>query len=375
MANIFKTPREIVIEMCADYKNLTGLDLSPDDTNREEIIKMWTYAGAISMMRSDLRRTYDDNFPASSSTEGLIKHLSSRQMSDRIQPQSSTGIVRITGVDGTAIPLNQQIKRKLDGKIYTSIQNGTISGGFVDLSFQSVLTGADQNMDQLDQEFSLVIPVVGADTACFNQTQFLSGRDLETPGEMLGRIQHHDRDDNSGGNLTAYEAFAAAASSQVVTATAIKNPRGIGTVNTVITSGTTDIESAVRNGVPVLRLPSSDLLTIVQNYILSKNPTTDDHLTIAPTETPFNATIKFSLYDETLRTIVASEITKLAQIYIYQARSSQTIYPTELERRIDASVGDLIKQRFVENFSVGSPEYTLGNSSLLVPSTITTTTM
>ena len=360
--------------MLSDYKNLTGVNLSPDDLNREEVIKFWTFAGAISMARSELRRYYDDIFPASSSVEGLEKHLSARMMPSRKLPQPSTGVVRITGTNGVAIPIGTNIKLKLDGKIYTSISNGTISGGFVDITFQSVLTGAAQNMDQLNQEFSLTVPIVGVDQACFNQTQFLSGRDLETSGEMLARIQENDRDDNSGGNLAAYEAWALAASPQVVTATAIKTPRGIGTVNTVITSGTTDIESSVRNGQPVLRLPSATLINTVQSYITSKNPVTDDHLTVAPTETPFNLTVKFSLYDETLRSLVSAEISNLAKIYVYQARPGQFIYPTELEKRIDASIGDLILQREVSNFSGGTASYQLGIAELLVLNTITLTT-
>lgn len=368
----FKTQPEIEAELLADFKSITGIDLSPDDVSREEVIKIKTYSGALSHFYARLQRVEDDFYPESASTEGLIKHLAAKGLQTQIAAQPSSGTIRLTGTAGTVIPAGTQVKYSLNGAVYVSQASATLDGtGQALVLFKSLSAGQAYNIAQLSQSFSLVTPIVNVDNACTNTTQFTNGRDLETPAEMLARIQEHDRNDDTGGNLVAYERFAKAASPLVVTATPQKNPRGPGTVNTVITSGTTDIEGAVRAGVPVTRLPSSDLLAAVQAYIIAENPTTDDHQTVGPTEAPFDVTVTYALYDETLRDTTDVEIQKVAKIYIYEAVPAQVLNPTDLERRIDQSIGHLISFRRVSNFGGASPRYTVPGSTILVPGTIT----
>lgn len=375
MAEIFKTPLEIVNEMLEDLEAITGVALSATDFSREEVIKMWTQAGAISMARARIRRTYDDFFPQSASEEALEKHLAARQLPDRSQAQKSTGVIRHTGTDGVSIGIGTQVRRRSDGSVFQAITAGVVASGVLDLTYESVSTGANQNLDVTGQVFDMITVIAGVDSTATNQTFFLSGRDLETAAEMLERIEAHDRNDDSGGNLVAYETWAREASPQVVRAKSIKHPRGVGTVDTIITSGTTDIETAVRNGDAVTRLPSNTLIDLVQAYILEKNPTTDDHETVAPTEVALNVTIAFDLYDEALRPSVETEIEILTKVFLYEAQPSEVLHPTELERRIDRRVGHLIEARRVSDFSGGGPTYTVPSDKLLIPGTITQTTM
>lgn len=371
MPNVFKTPTEILAEMLADYKGLTGIEFGVNDLHREEVIKMMPLAGALSMQRAELQRVDDDTYPASSSEEGLEKHLKAKQLPDRAEAQPSSGVIRFTGDDGVNIPANfTQVRRLLDGKVYVAIGSAVITGGFADVTFQSLLKGSAQNIDALEQSFQLITPISGVDASCKNQTQFRSGRDRETPAEMLERIQAADRQDDTGGNIPAYEGWAKEADDRVVTARALKNPRGAGTVDTVITAGTSDIAAAVEAGQPVLRLPSQDLVDVVQAYILLKNPTTDDHQTVIPEEQAFNITVHYSLLDEALRSSVDVTIMKLAKVFIYEARSGDVLHPTDLERRIDETVGHLIDERRVSNFGA-SPEYQVPNAKILTPGTIT----
>lgn len=375
MSEIFVAPADVMTDMLTDHKSISGVDLSPTDVSREEVIKYLVVAGAISSMTSQAQRSFDDGFPGSASETGLEQHLQARELPPRIDAQPSVGTIRQTGTNGTVINIGAQISRDSDGSVFIAITSGTISGGHVDITFQSAQNGASQNLDTLSQTFTLLTSIPGADTSVMNTTQFLDGRDQETPDEMLARIVAHDQDENTGGNLAAYEAWAKAASPSVVTATAIKQPRGANTVNTVITSGTTDIATAVRNGDSITRLPSDDLITAVQAYILTLNPVTDDHETVAPTEEAFNSTIRFDLYDETQRSLVETEITILWKIFIYSAAPNQKLLPTDLERQIDADIGHLLAARRVETFGGSDLSYTVPASMLETPGTLTMTAM
>ncbi|MGZ3687133.1 MAG: baseplate J/gp47 family protein [Bdellovibrionota bacterium] len=369
----FRTQADIEADMLADLDALTGLKLSQTDVSREEVIKIKQQAIAFSHAYASIDRVADDGFPGSASVQALVDHLAARQMPGREGAQPSVGTIQHTGTIGTVILAGNRVRQKSTGKLFYLLANATIDGtGQILASYNSVLSGQDQNVDVVDDAFEMVAPQTNIDNACTNTTRFLDGRDLETPEEMLARIQIHDQNLDTGGNLVAYERFAHEASPAVVSAQAIKTPRGPNTVNTVITSGTTDIVAAVEAGVPVERVPSGDLIALVQAYILTKNPVTDDHLTIAPTEDAFDTTVQYDLYDETLRPTVDAAITVVWKIFVYTALSGQDVDPTTLERQIDAKVGHLIKRRRVLDFGGGGePEYTVPQGHLITPGVLT----
>jgi uncharacterized phage protein gp47/JayE len=368
----FRSPSEIEADMLADLEALTGLKLSSSDVSREEVIKIKQMSIALSHATAQIDRAADDFFPGSATLQALRKHLQTRQMPDQELAQPSKGTIEHTGVAGTVILAGNRVRQKSSGKLFFLLADATIGlGGTVDALYQSVLSGSDQNVDVVNDDFEMVSPQANVDDACTNITRFLDGRDDETAAEILARIQAHDQGENTGGNLEAYEAFAKAASDAVVTAKSIKAPRGPDTVDTVITAGTTDIEAAVRSGNAVERVPSDALVATVQAYIVARNPTTDDHQTVKPIEDNFDSTITYDLFDETQRTAVDAEITKIWQIFVYSAKSDETVDPTTLERQIDGSVGHLIVRRRVSNFGGGSPQYTVPSGHILKPHTLT----
>jgi uncharacterized phage protein gp47/JayE len=378
MANYFKQTSDIVQEMCDDFQAITGTTLDKNDVTDERVAKFYPFAGALSTFYAKLQQVYDNIFPASSDEESLRRDLAARQLADQKQPQSSNGKIKITGTNGTVVPAGSQIKRLLDGAIYVTQASATIGSvvsGYVEVTVESAETGADKNLDQLNQPFTLISTISGADQDCVNTTQLLDGRDLETADEMLVRIQIHDRDENSGGNLAAYEAWARESNAEVVTAKAIKQPRGPSTVDVVITSGTTDIAAAVNNDEAVTRLPSNDLIAAVQTYIEGLNPVTDDVLVLGPTEQSFNVTMTYKLYNDSPanRSSAEQQLLKIIKIFIYSAQSQQTISPTDLERSIDTFMADLLKERTVANFDGLVAAYTVPDDAILSPGTITIT--
>jgi hypothetical protein len=369
----FKTRAEIVNDMLQDYFEITGEQLSPSDLSHELVLKAWTFAGAISSLYSDITQARDDIWPGSAGTDGLINHLAERLLPTQIAAQPSVGVLRITGTVGSTIPAGLTVKRALTGDQFIG-QGPWVVGasGHTDVPFESLLAGQAYNVDAVGETFNLLSAPAGLDANCTNTVPFRDGRDLETPEEMLARIEAHDLSDDTGGNLVAYERLAQEASNQVVSATGVKNPRGPDTVNVIITSGTTDIETAIRNGQAVVRVPSSPLLAVVQAYVAARNPTTDDFLAVAPTEATFPVTINYNLYDESGRAAVDAEIVIQTKIFLYSAKSAQVIQPTQLERQIDSVVGHLMSARRVGNFGGGSPAYTVPAGTLLTPGTITT---
>lgn len=366
--------------MCDKYQTITQVVLSPDDKDDPRVAKFWADAGALSMAYADLQKTTNNIFPASADEESLRKHLRARLLPDREQPQQSSGQIAWTGATpGLAVGTTLQVKRLSDGLIFQCIQPGTVAGdGSLALYFQAIDTGNVTNLESLGQPFQVITPIAGLPPACTNSTKFLNGRDLETPPEMLARIQAHDQDENSGGNAAAYEAWAHAASPEVVTAKAIKLARGSDTVDVVITSGTTDIAGAIALNQPVVRTPSAPLIAAVQAYIAAQNPITDDVLVKAPTEVAFNSTVLFSLYNESPanRTYVNGIITNLWKVFVYEAQSLDVLTPTALERIVDANIGSLLSGRQVGPFgSGGATAVQVPSGQLFVPGTLTLGTL
>lgn len=374
MAEIFKSTRQIAQEMCDDYKAITGITKTPDQIDDTDVIKFLTDAAAISSFYSSAQNILNDFFPQTASEEALRRHLNSRGLPPQIQPQTSKGQLTITGTAGSVIGLGTQAARASDGKVYSAIQAGIIGvGGTIVLFFESLETGNVLNIDSDNQPFTITTPIAGVLPASTSFSKFLDGRDLETPEEMLARIEIQDRDDDTGGNYVAYSRFAKEASNEVVTATVIRYARGIDTVDVIITSGTSDISAAVEAEQPVTRLPSGALIAIVQSYIELQNPITDDVLVRAPTEQNFDVTVNYTLLNDTLinRSYAESEMNKVVKTFIYSAKSGDVISPTDLERLIDKRIGDLIKERNVENFAGAVSKFTVPNDKILTPNIIT----
>mgnify|MGYP000710596944 CR=1 FL=1 len=373
MVDVFKSKDVIVQEMLDDFESITGTKLGVYDLGYEEVIKMHTYAGAISSFYASLQEAANEIHPQSSSIEGLVKHLKSRELSDRIPSQFSYGKIKHTGLEGTTIPIGTRVKRKADGRIFEAIESKNIADTLeIEVSYISILKGQDNNIVELEQEFELVVPIPDIDSLCINTTSFVDARNIESQSEMLSRIEEHDKRENSGGNPVAYEKWAKEASAQVVTAKTYKHVRGVSTVDTVITSGTTDIDAAVENNLPVTRIPSEELIEIVQEYISFENPTTDDHQTFAPTEEEFDTSIYYELYDESLRFAIDIEMEKIWKKFVYKVIASQKIYPTDLEKLIDNRLSNLIKHRRVSDFTLDS-FYLVPDRTLLIPGTLTLT--
>lgn len=379
MANVFKDLPTIVQEMLDKFQTITGVTLSSSQLDDDNVIKAYTYAAGMSGLYAQLQRLANDTFPtAQASISALNSMCSARSISTQIQAQPSHMQIQFTFSAAATVGVGVQVQRVSDGALYQTIQSGSGDAtNPVTLFVESLLSGNVYNSDQLNQPFALTQALAGVNTSCQNVSYGLDGRDIETAAEQAARIVAHDQSDNTGGNVVWYQETALAASNEVVTANAIRLNRGPDTVDVVITSGTTNISAAIQAGQPVVRLPSTDLIAVVQAYIASLNPTTDDVLVLAPTESSFDVTFNFSLYTETTanRAYVNGQITQVIQIYLYEALSGSTITPTALERLVDQSVGSYLSQRECLPLGSSTREYVIPNNVILKPGTLTLGTM
>jgi|GEM_PF-6765334 len=372
---MFKTSQEILNDMLASYKQVTGIDVNPNDLGDEVVIKSLPYANVMSVFYAKLEMVKDARHPNSSNPSDLVKHLASRFLPVRRQPSQSQGQIGFVSKDNfqnILFPIGVRVIRSSTGEVYISTQEGLSDNtGNVTILFRSERSGQALNIDKIDEIFSVEGDLAGYDKEGSSITVFADGRDLESPTEMLERINEYDRKLNTGGNLPAYEQFAKDADPSVVTATAIKHPRGVSTVDVVITSGTTDIEGAVRANLPVVRIPSLDLIATVQTYVSTQKPTTDDFLTRGPTEAEFDTTISYRPESQDDIPFIEEEIRKLWEIFVYSAKSGSRIEPTELERRIDQSLGARVPYRRVSDFTVDNYYKDISDENILKPGILT----
>lgn len=369
---MFESVDSFLQAMVDDYNEITGESVAITDIDHEAVIKLLPVAGGLSMLSARLSSVNDNIHPQLSDDESIKQHLISRGLEARIDAQTSTGRITHTGDEGTQIISGvTRVKYLATGKSYVARESVAIpASGSVDVLYESVDAGQINNILNTGQQFELVVSTQGLDSECVNATSFVDARDEESLSEVIRRIKEHDLRENTGGNLVAYEKWASEASTQVVSAKSYKNPRGLDTVDTIITSGTSDIDSAVDNNETIIRTPSAELVALVQAYIIERNPATDNHLTVAPLFADFDTTLTIEFYDENLRDVILVEIDKIWKKFVYKLQPSDVVYPTALEILIDNRFGTFIKYRRVENFTA-EPFYTVPDRTLLNPGTLT----
>jgi hypothetical protein len=135
------------------------------------------------------------------------------------------------------------------------------------------------------------------------------GSDIETDDSYRARLLSREQQPPAGGNETDYPNFAFLADTSVRSAFIRRFGRGLGTVDVYITTGTTDIDTAVTQGIPIVRIPSSIVLANVQAYYDAHVPLTDCPAVYAPSEVAVNVTVNVDLASGLSLTSVPSDPT------------------------------------------------------------------
>lgn len=318
----FKTPEQVAEEYLVNLKTLKP-EVDTSQTDSDWVVRGKTVGGVISGAYADQRKIADDAFPQSARREALARHLDLYFGSGFRDATAAVGTVSVTGTVGTVYSVGTEFVYQPNGNSYQSTESLTLTGSTGEIPVQSVATGQSQNL-LAGASLTLPSPPAGSSNLANALTNLSDGRNEETNEEASARILTRVRFPIAGGTETDYEQFAIDADPSVVTANVIRFPFGPGTVGVVFTAGTTDIDEAVDNGEPVIRVPSAELIETVRDYIESQNPLTDCLFLFEPVPITIDVTVKVRFVDGDLDTVPSGQT--LTQRELVQREVERAIY-------------------------------------------------
>jgi uncharacterized phage protein gp47/JayE len=290
----FPTPSQIELQYKQILKSIKP-SLNTNDANSDFIIRGKAFTGIASGLYGDQQKVRNDTWVSSARPEAVILH--GLDLGIERQPATSSigSNIGLTGVDGTVVnPGDLTFLYVPTNILYTNTTGGTVALGVLVVEIEALVTGQIGNILAPDS-LQIVSPPTGIDPIATIDSDVSDGSDIETIDSLKQRILNRKQSAPAGGNQTDYPNFAFAASDSVRSAFIRRFGRGLGTVDIYITTGTTDIDSAVTNGLPIVRIPSPTVIAEVQTYYNEHVPLTDCPRVYAPAEEDVNATIKVVL--------------------------------------------------------------------------------
>ena len=303
----FKSPDVIADEYLLHLKSLKP-DINDKQTDSDWFIKSRVNGGIVAGVYSDNRKIADDAFPQLARRDGLDRHLFVHFNGSFTQPTESNGQALFTGATGSTVENGVELTYEPNGNSYVTDEEQIIEqASGVLVSVISIGTGQDQNLLE-GAELTVNSPPAGVDsTATVSGGPLSDGRNVETDQEAAERVLDRIREPIRGGTEGDYEQWAIEADDSVTRATILRFSNGLGTVGVVITAGTTDINTAIDNGDPIIVVPSSDLIQKVRDYLNTKRPVTDCVSVLPPIEVGQDVTVKVRFSQGDKDTILAGQ--------------------------------------------------------------------
>lgn len=305
MAN-FPKPSELETQYLQILKGLKP-DINTNDKTSDFVIRGRVFARMLSGVYGDQSKVNNDTYVKSARPEALV--LRGEDLALPRQPETSARSpqVRIPGTIGTPVSIGLQLRYIPTGISYQVTVAGVIGGsGYFDTTVEALSAGQIGNVEAPD---SLLIvsppPGIGANASIIQS--LADGSDIESIDSYRQRILNRYQSPPAGGNESDYPQFAFEADDSVRTALIKRFGRGLGTVDVYITTGTTDIDTAVTNDLSVVRIPSNILLQTVQDYYDAKAPLTDCPRVYGPVEINVDVTVKYVLTSGLTLTSVPSD--------------------------------------------------------------------
>lgn len=405
MALDFKSPADVADEYLTNLKLLKP-EINKDQTDSDWWIKAQVIGGTLSGVYQDQKKISNDAFPQSGRHEALQSFLAMYFTGTQAVFQPSTpsqGPVQFSGTIGTVLPAGTQFLYQPNGNVYQAIDNYTVGGGGTGIAIvRSVSVGQSQNLLQ-GASLTLSSPPAGINaTATVFGDDLKDGRDPETDAQAADRILTRLRTPLAGGKVSDYILFALAADPSVVTANVIRFPNGFGTVEVVITAGTTDIDFALDNNQPVVLTPSDELVAEVQAFIETQKPVTDCVFVAGPNSVVQNVTVRVRYLQGHNSTIPTNQIPgqTLTQAQMVQREVKRAMFKTppggrqlggsgflvasEIEEVVDNGLSAepyitgrfaILLDRQVDNLSATGPNRLMLGNELIIPGTITVVEM
>lgn len=291
MALTFKSPDEVREEYLVNLKILKP-GINKDQTDSDWYIRGQVIGGVMSGAYADQLKLADDAFPQKARHEALDRFLFVYFNGTFKTAQQSSGKILFSGTVSSTLSAGTQLVYSPNGNSYQVVSNVVLTAATGEADVISLNSGQSQNLLE-NTILTISTPpagINGSATALFPGIS--DGRNSETDGEASQRILDRIRAPSAGGTANDYRGWALAANPSVTSASIVRWIYGLGTVGIFITSGTTDIDAALNNGDPVVRLPSQSLIDIVQAYIEALKPITDCAFVFAPSEAPQDVTVR-----------------------------------------------------------------------------------
>lgn len=359
MAVEFRTPEEIATQYLTWLKGLKP-EVNTDQTDSDWYIRSRVLGGVFSGVYADQRKVAEDAFPQNARHEALENFLQLYFNESFSAATVSQGNVKVTGASGSTVSVGTEFTYEPNGNVYQATEAVTLDSSSGLVAVQSINPGQDQNLLE-GAILNISSPPAGIDSSAVVFGGNLSdGRNEETDDEAKTRILNRIRNPLSGGTKTDYEQWATDADPSVNQASAIRYLYGPGSVGVVITAGTTDIDDAVTNGNPVVRLPSSGLIDEVQSYIDARKPLTDCAHVLSPTLKSINVTVKVTYESGDGTTVPNGQTLTQEELVIREVQ--RAIYKIPPGGRRIGSTGFVLASEIEEvlDFGLSTTPYTEG---------------
>ena len=291
----FPTPSQIETQYFQILKSIKP-SLNINDNNSDFVIRGKAFCALVSGLYGDQAKVDNDTYISSARPDALS--LKGADLGIFQQPATAaTGTsVSIAGsTNGTVVTPGELTFIYLPtGVLYTNTTGGTVASGTISVAVQASITGQIGNILSPDT-LTLSSPPSGIGQTASVDVTIGNGTDSESTDSYRARLLSREQNPPAGGNETDYPNFAFAADPSVRSATIQRFGRGLGTVDVYITTGTTDIDTAVTQGLSIVRIPTMGLLATVQAYYDAHVPLTDCATVYAPSELDVNATVNVEL--------------------------------------------------------------------------------
>lgn len=317
-------------------------DANVDQEDSDYWIRGHVTAGVAAGVRADIERDALDAFPQSARREALLRHKFTLFNSSSFDPATvAQGPAQITGTNTTVLPAGTQATHLPSGNVYATTADVTISSGVATPNWQSINAGQSQNL-AVGAVLTISSPPAGINSTATVQSPGIGdGTDEEDEDRLAARLLNRMQSSARGGNDPDHVAWALSISG-VTGAAVIRYPLGFGSVGVVITSGTTDIDSALDNDLTITFTPSSDLIAAVQDYIESVDPATEGVFIYAPTLPTIDVTVAVKFLTGDKDTVLSGQT--LTQGQLVEREVKRAIYKTPLGGVTIGSTGYVTKK-------------------------------
>lgn len=242
---------------------------------------------------------------------------------DRTPAVAATGTARLTGTDGTVVPLGTTLRRA-DGVLYATTAEGAIAGGQALVAVQCATLGQAGNAS-INTALSLASPLPGVSSAATAYTALAGGADIEDDAGYRARILARIRKPPQGGRMDDYLAWALAVPG-VTRAWVYPGEQGAGTV----------VVRFVRDDDASL-IPDAGEVAAVQAAIDELRPVTAAVYVVAPVAVAINFTIQLSPNTSAVRGAVEAE---LRDLIVREAEPGGTLLLSHLREAVSSAAGE-----------------------------------